>query len=271
MYEFISAPHIQLALIIGITLALGAAFLSPFLVLNGEALIADGLAHTSFLGFTIGIALAGQPVWIAIIIAVIAALVIKLLVNKLKVNADSAIGIIAAVSFAVGLIIIHKSRGFNVSIEEIMAGSILTTQISDVILALVVVITIVLFVLLNYRRLFSVVYDYEYAQFTKIKATIISYLLSILTAVFIVIGVRVIGTLLISALIIFPALSASVLKLSFKKTFIIGIIISLIAMLTGITSSHFLDVPTGAFVVVVNAVILIMLLLFTFIKRRVKS
>lgn len=269
MYEFITAPHIQGALLIGVILALGASFLSPFLVLNGESLVADGLAHTSFLGFTIGLILVDSPIWIAIVVAIIAAILIKLIVNKLGVNADSAIGIISALSFAIGLIVIHKTRGFNVSIEEIMAGSILTTSMKDAILPGIIVVGIIAFVLVGYRKLFSVVYDYEYSRFSKINANIYSYILSVLTAVLIVVGVRVIGTLLISALIIFPALSASILKLSFKKTFIFGVIISVIAMMFGITLSHFLDVPTGAFVVVTNALILLALIIFSQIRKKV--
>lgn len=269
MSEFFMATHIQIALIIGVILALGASLLSPFLVLNGEALIADGLAHTSFLGFTIGIIAMNQPIWMAILIAILATILIKVIINQLGVNADSAIGVISALSFAIGLIIIHKSNGFNVSIEQIMAGSILTTSWTDIIFASVIVILILIFIFTQYRKLFSVVYDFEYAQFSKIKAKLISYILAILTAVFIVIGVRVIGTLLISALIIFPALTSSILKLSFKKTFITGIILSIVAMLLGITFSHFLDVPTGAFVVVVNSIILVVVLSYSLIRKKV--
>jgi len=269
MFEFLSASHIQIALVIGVILALGASLLSPFLVLNGEALIADGLAHTSFLGFTIGIIAMDQPIWMAILIAILATILIKVIINKLKVNADSAIGVISALSFAIGLIIIHKSSGFNVSIEQIMAGSILTTSWVDVIFAAIIVIVILLFVILQYRGLFSVVYDFEYAEFSKIRAKTISYVLAILTAIFIVIGVRVIGTLLISALIIFPSLTASLLKLSFKKTFILGIILSIFAMILGITLSHFLDVPTGAFVVVINSIVLGSVLIYSFIRKKV--
>lgn len=270
MYEFITTPHIQIALIIGILLAVGAAFLSPFLVLNGEAMIADGLAHTSFLGFAIGLILVDSPLWIALIVVVIATLIIKVLVNKLKANADSAIGIISALSFAIGLIVIHKTSGVNVSIESLMAGSILTSNSNDIIITAGVVSVIIIFVILTYRKLFSVVYDFEYAQFSKIKAELISYVLAILTAVFIVVGVRVIGTLLISALIIFPAFISSILGISFKNTFITGIIISVSAMLIGITASHFLDVPTGAFVVVVNTIILILVYVLNAVRKRVK-
>ena len=178
MLELLTYDFIQRALLIGMTLALSAALLSPFLVLNQQAMIADGLAHVSFAGLTLGILLFEQPLWIAIPFVIVVSLLIKYLAANNHMNGDAAIGLVAAVSFAIGLIIIKRGSGFNVSIESMLVGNIFTVTSTDLILAGVTALFILLFILFYYRKLFLMTYDFDYAKFSKIKVNMLGYILS---------------------------------------------------------------------------------------------
>ncbi|MCK9235489.1 MAG: metal ABC transporter permease [Acholeplasmataceae bacterium] len=260
MFSLLQYDFIIHALFIGLSLALSAALISPFLVLNQQAMIADGLAHVSFAGLVIGLLFANQPLIIAIPFVILASLLIKYLATSDKMNSDAAIGLVASVSFAIGLIVIKKSSGFHLSAESMLVGNIFTATRLDLILSLITSGLILIFILRFYRPLFLMTYDDEYAKFAKIKGKTLGYLLSLLSAVFIVIGVRTIGTLLISAFIVFPSILASQWTKSFRMTVILGVIISLVVVITGIFVAHPLEIPVGSTIVVLYAVLLLFML-----------
>jgi zinc transport system permease protein len=261
MIEFLSYGFIQQALIIGIALSLSAALLSPFLVLNQQAMIADGLAHVSFAGIILGILLSREPLWIAIPFVMLASLVIKYLSTTKTINGDAAIGLVSSIAFAIGLIMVKKGRGFNISIESMLVGNIFTATPTEMILSIIITVIIATFVILFYRKLFLMTYDINYAKFSKINVQLLGYVLSGLTAFFIVIGVRTIGTLLISALVVFPSVISSQLAKSFKNTLIIGVISSFIIVILGIFVAHPLEIPVGSTIVVIYAFVLLSLLI----------
>jgi zinc transport system permease protein len=257
MLELLQYAFGQQALAIGIALAVAAAFLSPFLVLNHQAMIGDGLAHISFAGIVIGILLGSEPLYIAIPFVMVASLIIKYLATKKNINGDAAIGLVSASAFALGLILIKKGQGFNISIESMLVGNIFTATRAELILSLAVMALSGLFVFINYRSLLLITYDADYARFSKVKVTLLNYSLAALTSLFIVIGVRTIGVLLISALTIFPSVLASSWSRSFKNTITIGVIASVIVVLLGIFIAHPLGLPVGATIVLVYAVTLL--------------
>lgn len=268
MFDLLQYDFIINALFIGITLALSAALLSPYLVLNQQAMIADGLAHVSFAGLVLSILLTNEPLYIAIPFVMIASLLIKYLATTDKMNGDAAIGLVASVSFAIGLILIKKSSGFNISVESMLVGNIFTATRADMVLSIVVSVLILVFVVSFYRPLFLMTYDLNYAKFSKIRTNILGYGLSILTAFFIVIGVRTIGTLLISALVVFPSIISSQWTKSFKMTLIFGVISSFVIVIMGIFIAHPLEIPVGSTIVVLYTILLVILLITKKILRR---
>lgn len=268
MLELLSYDFIQRALMIGITLAISAALLSPFLVLNQQAMIADGLAHVSFAGLALGILLFNQPLWIAVPFVMIVSLLIKYLAANNHMNGDAAIGLVASVAFAIGLIVIKRGEGFNVSVESMLVGNIFTVTSTDLILSIVTAVLILIFVLITYRKLFLMTYDYDYAKFSNIKVALLGYALSALTAFFIVVGVRTIGTLLISAFVIFPSIIASQFTKSFKMTLVTGIILSLVITIVGIFLAHPLNIPVGSTIVVIDAIVLLVSIVTKNVLRR---
>jgi zinc transport system permease protein len=258
MIDFLQYEFIQNAILIGVALALSAAMLSPFLVLNQQAMIADGLAHVSFAGVILGVLLSNEALYIAIPFVMLASLLIKYLSTTKTINGDAAIGLVSAVSFAIGLILVKKGQGFSISVESMLVGNIFTATQADMILSIVVSILISLFIIVFYRQLFLMTYDLNYAKFAKVRVQLLGYVLAALTAFFIVIGVRTIGTLLISALVVFPSIISSQWTKSFKNTLILGIVSSFLIVLMGIFIAHPLEIPVGSTIVVLYAIVLLL-------------
>lgn len=267
MFSFLGSTFMVYALILALVLGLTAALISPFLVLNNQALIADGLSHIAFTGVVLGLILFDEPIYIALPIVVVAAILITYLGSLKMINHDASIGVVSAFSMAIGLIIVSLSTGFNRSIESLLVGNILTAGTFDLISAIILFIIVVVIIILFYRPLLSITYDPSYAKVKGVKHNLLKYLLSIITASFITIGIKTAGMLLISAFIIFPALIASQLSKSFKQTVIFGLVVSLIAVFVGITTSYHLDIPVGSAIVVLYTV----LLFVSIIIRRFKK
>lgn len=253
LYEFMIR-----ALIIGVLMAVGTAIISNYLVSSNQALIGDGLAHISFTGVILGLLLSNYPLLIAIPFSILAAVVIKLLM-RLKVEGDSAIGLVSTFVMAIGFILIAVSKGFNKSVESMLVGSMFSTSWSDVFIILTVVIALVVFVALSYKKLFSMTFDSDYAKFSKVNVAFYDYLLTILTAVLVVIGVQTIGTLLISAFIIFPSVSSGLIAKSFKQMIIVSLIINILITLFGIVGAHYLSLPAGSVIIVLHGLIFLLL------------
>lgn len=268
MFDFLNHTFMVYALLLGLALGVAAALISPFLVLNRQSMIADGLSHVAFSGVIFGLLLFNQPLYFAIPFAIIAVIAITYLGQLQTIEFDSAIGVISVFALAIGLITISLSDGFNRSIESLLVGSILSVTLFEVIFSLILVALTLGFILMFYRPLLSITYDPVFAEFSGAKIDVLRYGLAILTAIFVVVGVRSVGMLLISAFIIFPSLVASQLSKSFKNTLIIGVIIAIFTVFLGITISYHFDIPTGSTIAVIYTFELILFLTIRkFIRR----
>lgn len=267
MFSFLTSTFMIYALIISLCLGLAAALISPYLVLNNQSMIADGLSHVAFTGIAFGLLLVDQPLYVALPIVILAAILITYLGNLKMINHDSAIGVVSAFSMAVGLIAISVSSGFNRSIESLLVGSILTVSPTEVIFAAVLLILIITFVLVFYRPLLSMTYDENFAKVSGVKNNLLKYFLSVITASFITIGISTAGMLLISAFIIFPALIASQLAKNFRQTITFGLIASVLSVFAGITFAYHLDIPVGSAIIVLYTILLVFSLLYRKFRR----
>lgn len=268
MFEIFSYNFIIYALIAVIIISSSSALISPYLVLDEQALIADSLAHIGFTGIVIGLLFTNHSLLISIPFSIMFSLLIKYLIRNKNINGDAVLGLLSAVSLAVGLIIIHKSSGFNQSIETMLVGNLWTIKTFELILALISFVLIILFVVFNYNNLLLITYDIKYAKFLKINESFLSYALSALTATLITIGVKTVGTLLISSFVIFPVLIGKEFKVSFLKTHILGIIFSTILSILGLFIAHFLNIPATSTIVILNATVLFGLMIFNNLKQR---
>lgn len=255
------------ALITGIFIAISCSLLGVFLVLKNMSLIGDGLAHVSFAAIAIGLLVSDKPIIISIPIVIVASFLVLLLKEKAKIDADATIGLLSSFSIAVGVIIASVAKGFNIDLFSYLFGSILFISPSEMILSGLLAIILIVLVLLFYNDLFSITFDENFAKISGIKVRRINYLLSVLISVTIVLGIRIVGTMLISSLIVFPSVSALQISKGFKRTLMFSVLFSMIAVVLGIIFSYILNVPTGALIVVVNAIIFLITLIIRGIKR----
>ena len=254
---------LKYGIMIVILLGLIASLLSPFVVFNDQSLIADGLSHVSFTALVVGIFFMDNPFYIAIPIVVVASIFIKWLIKYTKIHADSAIGIVSSFGFALGLILIRYTNS-SMDLESLISGNLWFRTMNDVYLTLMLLIIGVVFVVLNYRKLLSLTFDYEHAKFSGIKVDLYNYVFAALTGVFVVIGVRSIGVLLISSLLILPVITANLFAKRFVDLLIIGPIVSTIVIGLGIVLAHQFAQPAGSVIVILYT--LVFLILFTLKK-----
>ena len=266
IFKLLSYAFVQRALIVGLLIAISSSFLGIFLVLRKYSMIGDGLAHVSFATVALALVLNQSPLIISIPIVSLASLLILKLSEENRIGGDAAIGLIASTSLAIGVFITSVSNGFSVDLSSYLFGSILIIAQSDVYLSLVLTVLIVSLVLVFYQDLFAMTYDLDYAKVSGRKTKRLNQLLSILTAITIVLGIRVVGTMLISSLIIFPTVSALRLSKGFKSTIIWAVIIAIISVMSGILISVTLDFPTGSSIVLINAILFGLISLITMVK-----
>lgn len=260
--NFLQYSFIQKAFFAGSFVAIVCSTLGIFLVLRKMSLIGDGLSHVSFGAIALGLLLGVFPFYVAVPVVMIASILILKISQNAKVYGDAAIGIVSAVGIAGGVILASVSNGFNVDLFSYLFGNILAISNTEVILSIILSLVVLLVIYLFYWDLFSATFDEEYAKTTGVKTNFINILLTLLTAVTVVLSVKMVGVMLVSALLILPAVTALQLAKGFKIAMIIGSIVSLISVLLGITFSFLFDLPTGATIVMINAMFFILALLY---------
>lgn len=266
MFSFLLEPFIQNAIIVGLLLGASAALLSPFLVLSNQSMIADGLSHVAFSAIIFGLLLYDEPIFIAIPFTIMGSLLITYLGERKMINQDASIGVVSSFFLSIGFITISLSSGFNQSIESLLRGSILSVSKNDIWFSLILLIVILIFILLNYRKLLSITFDLTFAKVSKIKYNLIKYILSAITATFIVIGVKSVGMLLISAFLIFPTLIASQFSKSFKSTILLSVISAIFVIFIAFIPAYHLNIPTSSAIVVLYTIVLGLSLIFKSVK-----
>lgn len=260
--QFLQYSFIQKAFIAGAFVAIACSSLGLFLVLRKMSLIGDGLSHVSFGAIAFGLFFGIYPFYIAVPVVVLTSLLILKISEKARIYGDAAIGIVSAVGIAGGVILASLSRGFNVDLFSYLFGNILAISTSEAILSAILSGIVLLVIYYFYWDLFSATFDEEYAKTTGVKTNFINSLLTVLTAVVVVLSVKVVGIMLVSALLILPAVSALQISHKFKTALVLGGVFSLLSVIIGIAVSFFLDLPTGATIVMINALFFGLIVLY---------
>ncbi len=245
------------AIFIGGLVALCASVLGVILVLKRYSMIGDGLSHVSFGAMAIGLAFNQAPLYVAIPIVIVAAYLLLRVSENSKIKGDAAIGLISSSSIAIGIILNTLSNGSNIDLNSYMFGSILAIGKDDAVLCITMGIIILVAFVYFYHYIFAITFDENFAKATGIKIEIFKTLLAVLTALTIVIGMRIMGTLLISSLIVFPAITAMRIFKRFKWVLFASICISMISYMVGMIASFMLEIPSGASIVVGNLIMFI--------------
>lgn len=263
--EMMAHSFIQRAVLVGTLVSLCAALLGVSLVLKRYSMIGDGLSHVGFGILTIATAFGfTSPLYISIPGVAIFAVILLKVGNSRRIKSDSAIALISSSALAIGVAVTSVTTGMNTDVCNFMFGSILAMSKSDVYLSVVVSIVVAILFVLYYRKLFLVTFDEEFARASGLKAGQYTNLIAILTALIIVVGMRMMGTMLISSIIIFPALTSMRLFKSFKKVVISSGIVSVVSFLIGIYLSYIYNISTGATIVLVNLTIFV---IFTIVDK----
>lgn len=255
--EMMSYPFMVRAVVVGVLVSLCAALLGVSLVLKRYSMIGDGLSHVGFGAMAVATAFNFAPLVFSIPVVIAAAFLLLRISESSKIKGDSAIAIISTGALAVGVITVSLTTGMNTDVSSYMFGSILSMTDDDVVLSVILCICVLFMFVFFYTKIFAVTFDESFAKATGTRTGLYNSLIALLTAVTVVLGMRMMGALLISALIIFPALTSMNLCKSFRSVTICSVILSLVCFLIGIIASYGLNTPTGATVVVVNIIALI--------------
>ncbi len=258
LHDLFSYTFIVRALIVGTLVSLCAALLGVSLVLKRYSMIGDGLSHVGFGALAVAMAFNWAPLPVAIPVVVAAAFFLLRLSGNSKIKGDSAIALIASSSLAIGVTVISLSSGQNMDVYSYMFGSILAMTESDVYISIALSTVVLVLFIVFYNRIFAVTFDENFAKATGIRANLYNMLIALLTAVTIVIGMRIMGTMLISSLIIFPALSAMRIFRQFRCVVIASAVISILCFFIGLVASYALATPTGASIVIVNLIMFLL-------------
>ncbi len=247
-----SYHFMQRALIVGVLVSLCAAVLGVSLVLKRYSMIGDGLSHVGFGALAIASAFNLAPLAVAVPVVVIAAVLLLRLSRDGKIKGDAAIAMISSASLAIGVITVSLTTGMNTEVSSYMFGSVLSLSRGDAVLSAILSAAVLTLFVQFYPRLFAVTFDETFARATGTRTAVYNTLLAVLTAVTVVLGMRMMGALLISSLIIFPALSAMRVCRSFKKVIVCAALISIVCFVLGLSASYLFETPTGASVVVAD-------------------
>lgn len=264
MFEILQYSFIVRGLEAGIIIALVSPLIGIFLVLRRYSLIADTLAHVSLAGVAIGLLLGVNPVVTAILASAISSVGIEKLRLTKKVYGESALAIFLSGSLAIAVVLIGLAHGFNVDLFSYLFGSIVTVNQTDLYTIAGVAVFVALILYLFFKELIYTTFDEEAAKVSGIPTKLVNYILVLLSALVISLSIPIIGVLLISALIVFPVITALQFKMNFKRTLLIAEVISVFSVISGIFISYYLNLATGGVIVLIN---LLLFVISLFLKR----
>lgn len=253
--EMFSYPFMQRAFLVGILVSLCASLLGVSLVLKRYSMIGDGLSHVGFGALAVASALHMAPLAVAVPVVILAAFVLLRLSDSGRLKGDAAIAMISTGALAVGVMVVSVTTGMNSDLNSYMFGSILAMSKSDVVLSAVLSVIVLVLYLFFYDKIFAVTFDTVFARATGIRTGLYNMLLAVLTAVTVVLGMRMMGALLISSLIIFPALTAMRVCKCYRSVILCSVALSVISFVLGMTVSFLLATPAGASIVIVDIVL----------------
>ncbi len=268
MADIFRYPFMVNALIVGVLIAVCCALLGVVLVLKRYSMIGDGLSHVGFGALSVAAVLnISAPIYLSLPVVMLAAFFLLRLTENSKINADAAIAVISSSALAIG-VFIASINGTNINLQQYMFGSILSVGKSDIVISVVLSVFVIAMYLMFYNKIFAITFDEDFAKATGLRTGFYNTVISLLTAITIVVGMRMLGTLLISAMIIFPALTSMRVCKRFVTVIITSVIVSVCCVLSGLlTSFTFKDVPVGATIVIFNLAVFLIFLIISLIFK----
>lgn len=249
-FDFISLGFMQRALLAGIIMSIVCGTLSIFILLRRLAFIGVGISHAAFGGIALGFLIGMNPMVSGIIFSIIVAFLIGWTRSRGKIEQDTTIGIFYSAAMAMGVVLLSFSKYYNVDIFGFLFGNILTIGNEDLWAIGIAGFIVLLFISLIFKELIYMSFDEEMATVSGIPVKILDYAFLSLLAVTIIISIKIVGIVLISSLLVVPAAAASQVKEHVLSLLILSILFSLLATISGLLVSYFLDLPSGATIVI---------------------
>jgi zinc transport system permease protein len=267
--EMFSFAFLVRAFVVGILISLCASLLGVSLVLKRYSMIGDGLSHVGFGALAIAAAMNAAPLSVSIPVVIAAAFLLLRLSENSRIKGDAAIALISTGSLAVGVMIISLTTGMNTDVYNYMFGSVLAMSRNDMYLSVVLSVIVFALFVFFYHQLFSITFDETFAKAAGVKTGMYNMLIAFLTALTIVLGMRMMGAMLISSLIIFPALTSMRIFKRFKTVTVCSAIIAITCFLIGIVISYLYATPAGASVVIMNIFVFFVFWAISAIRRKI--
>lgn len=267
LQEMFSYPFLVRAMIGGICISLCASLLGVSLVLKRYSMIGDGLSHVSFGALSITVAFGWAPLAVSIPVVAAAAVLLLRITGNGKIKSDAAIAMISAGSLAVGIIVTSLTTGMTTDVSSYMFGSILAMSREDMYLSVVLSLVVLGMFVICYNKVFAVTFDESFAKATGVRVSAYNLLIAVLTAITIVLGMRMMGAMLISSLVIFPALTSMRVFKSFFGVVVSAGVVSVVCFFIGLVLSYVYSIPAGASVVVVNLAMFGVFSIAQFVKQ----
>jgi zinc transport system permease protein len=269
--EMFSFTFLVRAFVVGLLVSLCASLLGISLVMKRFSMIGDGLSHVGLGALAAATAMNAAPLLVSIPVVIAAAFLLLRLSENSKIKGDAAIALISTSFLAVGVVIVSLTTGMNTDVCNYMFGSILAMGKNDVYLSIALSVTVLILFVFFYHKLFAITFDETFAKAGGVKTGAYNMLIALLTALTIVLGMRLMGALLISSLIIFPALTAMRIFKRFKTVTICSAIIAVVCFFTGIVISYLYATPAGASVVMMNIFAFLLFWAISVIKQNAKG
>lgn len=269
METIFAYAFMQRALIAGLAVAVTCAILGVFLVLRKDAMIGHGLAHVTFGGVALGLFLQVTPILAAMAVSILAALGILKLKEKAGLYEDTALGIFSSVGMAVGIILVSLAGSFNVNLLSFLFGNILAIEPFEVWVSLGLTVAVLLTVSLFYHELFYLTFDPESAATAGIKVKRLEAVLAVLSAITVVLGMKVVGILLVAALMVIPSAAGLMLAGNFRQAMLISAVVAILSVFLGLLSAFYWDLPASGSIVILSFLFFLILFSVRVLKRRV--
>jgi len=261
MEAFFEYGFLQRALLAGIFIGLACALLGLFLVLRKDAMVGHGLSHLAFAGIAVGLFLNLPPLAAALAVCVLTAWVIMKIKSVAGLHGDTAIGIFSSVGLAAGILLVSLARNFNVDLMGYLFGEILAVTPIEVWLSVGLAGGVLAALLLNYSRLLYMTFDRESAQAAGVKVQRLDTLLTVLTAVTIVLGMKVVGILLVAALLVIPAAGGLQVARSFRMAMAVSAAAAVVSIAAGMAAALEFNIPASAAIVLIAFAVFVGLLI----------
>ncbi|MDA1338440.1 MAG: metal ABC transporter permease [bacterium] len=256
------------AIYAGLLVSLSCGVLGVFVVLRKQAFIADGVAHASLAGIAIGLLLGSNPILWAIAVAIVMSILLTYIKQNSNVSFDSSIGILYSFFFAVGILVISAIDSYKPDLLSFLFGSLLSITWIEVVYALALLIFVAIFIAVTYSKIVYMTFDIEGARVRGVNVKLLEYVLNILVSIAVIVSIKLMGVVLVTAMLVIPATFAKLFAKNFSQVIWFSCIYAIIATTLGIILSYILDLPSGAMVVVLHTVLLGFLVLMKAIRGR---